>query len=70
MERTEVESSSIAAIGYDMGRRVLEIEFVHGGVYQYSGVPASVYTAMMHSPSKGQFFHRSVRGFYSFTRME
>jgi len=70
MERIPVDSSSIASIGYDMGQRVLEVEFEHGGVYQYAGVPPSVYTAFVNAPSKGRYFHRSVRGFYSYTRTE
>ena len=42
MQRTHVSSSNLESVDYDPSARVLEIAFLNGGVYQYSGVPASV----------------------------
>ena len=39
MERIAVESSNLASIGYDEASMVLEVEFKHGGIYQYFDVP-------------------------------
>ncbi|HKO77819.1 MAG TPA: KTSC domain-containing protein [Flavobacterium sp.] len=44
MRRQSVKSSNIAAIGHDETNKVLEIEFLSGGIYQYLDVP---YYALM-----------------------
>ena len=59
MNRIPVVSSNLASIGYEGG--VLEIEFKSGSVYQYSGVPASVYEALMSAPSHGKYFSAHIR---------
>jgi len=56
MDRVQVESRSISSIGYEVSSRTLEIEFKHGGVYQYFGVPASDYEELMNASSKGPAF--------------
>ena len=47
MKRSRVESSSIAAVGYDLADSTLEVEFRSGAVYLYSGVPKPVFDALM-----------------------
>lgn len=59
MNRIPVVSSNLASVGYEGG--ILEIEFKSGSVYQYSGVPASVYEALMSAPSHGQYFSAHIR---------
>lgn len=61
-----VRSSNIRAIGYEPETRTLEVEFHSGGVYRYSGVPESVYQGLMHSASKGSFFHHHIKDRYPF----
>ena len=41
MERQHVNSSNLESVGYDPTTQTLEIEFLNGGLYQYSGVPES-----------------------------
>ena len=43
MKRTKVSSSNLGSIGYDNTTSILEIEFLHGGIYQYSDVPEHIY---------------------------
>lgn len=69
MKREKVESSSIAAIGYEATTRTLEIAFTNGHVYQYFGVPTSVHQALMLSESKGKFFNDNIRDAYEFKRV-
>lgn len=64
MDRVRVDSSNIRSIGYDVQRQILEIEFTNGGIYQYDGVPKSVYDRFMSSPSKGRFFSAHIRDKY------
>jgi len=64
-----VESSNLKSVGYDPTTRTLEIQFLSGSVYQYSGVPAGVYEALLAAPSKGQYFHRAIRLTYPFKKV-
>jgi hypothetical protein len=64
MIRTSVSSSNVRSVGYDAEAQVLEVEFVSGGVYQYSGVPASVYSSLMSAASKGSYLASHIKNRY------
>ena len=61
MEREPVQSSNLWSVGYDPDSQTLEIEFKGGHVYQYFGVPESLYFDLMNAGSKGSFFHHHIR---------
>ena len=61
MERTRVQSSSISSVGYDRDSSTLEVEFLNGSVYQYFGVPESIFNGLMSAPSKGTFLNQFVK---------
>lgn len=61
MERTPVASSNLASVGYDPNSQTLEIEFHSGSVYQYSGVPQSIYQGLMSAASKGSYFDSFIK---------
>lgn len=61
LERMSVQSSNISSVGYDQASSSLEIEFHHGGVYQYYGVPGHVYEGLMKAESKGSYFHHYIK---------
>ena len=61
MNRTPVESSNLASVGYDESSHTLEVEFNHGGIYQYFDVPISVYQELMAAGSHGQYFAQNVK---------
>lgn len=69
MRKRRVESTNLAAVGYDARTRTLEVEFVNGRVYQYHGVPDSVREQLLRAPSKGQFFNAHIRNSYPFLRV-
>lgn len=46
MQREDVVSRSLASVGYDLDRRVLEIAFHSGAVYHYQNVPEQVWLAL------------------------
>lgn len=70
MKRIPVSSSNIASIGYDPDRRVLEIEFLNGSVYQYFGVPESLYRGLMNASSHGSYFDSYIKkGGFSYNRV-
>lgn len=64
-----LDSSSLAAAGYDDGQHQLDIAFRHGGLYRYFNVSSRVYRALLQSESKGQFFTGRIRGQYRFERL-
>lgn len=70
MFREPVSSRSIAAVGYDDDAEALEIEFVTGAVYRYSGVPQDVFEDLREAPSKGAFFNRLIKDAYPFEQVE
>lgn len=65
MERTEVSSSAVRSIGYNAETQVLEVEYLGGGVYQYTNVPASEYEALMSSSSVGKYLQNNIKSAYS-----
>ncbi|HSK95041.1 MAG TPA: KTSC domain-containing protein [Euzebyales bacterium] len=67
-ELVPVDSSSIAAVGYDPATRVLHVRFVSGRAYLYHDVPPSTYAALLRAESKGAYFNREVRDAFRFTR--
>ena len=48
-------------MGYDESKKILEIEFSSGLVYQFLGVPPKVYADLMHSGEIGKYFSEKVR---------
>ena len=61
MDRIPVSSSNLRAVGYDPDSNSLEIEFLNGGLYRYSGVPASVHAGLMSASSHGSYFDANIK---------
>jgi len=61
MDREPVSSTNLASVGYDASTAVLEVEFNHGGVYQYSGVPEEIYQGLLSAGSHGTFFDQFIK---------
>lgn len=61
MERTQVTSSNVVSVGYDSTTSTCEVEFRHGGVYQYFDVPASEYAALLAAPSVGGYLDAHIK---------
>lgn len=68
IERTPVVSSNIASVGYDKEKKLLEIEFHHGAVYQYFDVPERVYDELMSSPSQGAYFMNEIKSKFNYQK--
>lgn len=69
MIRQPVQSSNLRAVGYNKDTKVLEIEFIKGGVYRYFDVMESVYLGLIGADSKGAYFHEHIRGRYRYKRV-
>lgn len=55
MRLDPVESSMVAAVGYDSELEALVVLFNSGKAYQYLGVPAEVYQGLTEARSKGRY---------------
>ena len=62
MRVTTVESTTLATVGYDENRKLLQVEFCGRAIYRYFGVPAAVHQALLDAPSKGSYFNQAIRG--------
>ncbi len=67
-ERRAVDSSVIASVGYDPKDEALVIEFKHGALYLFSGVPTATAEALMAAESKGRYFNRHIRDRFPYER--
>jgi lysyl-tRNA synthetase class 2 len=54
----------LASAGYDAERRILELEFTSGDVYQYWIVPARVWEELLDAESAGNYFSSHIRDRY------
>jgi hypothetical protein len=63
MNLMPVNSSAIAAVGYD--GHTLAVQFhTSDTIYCHHGVPYSIYADLMQSQSMGAFYNRYIRGRY------
>jgi KTSC domain len=63
-----VQSTNIAAVGYDAG--TLVVQFRDQSIYHYEDLPEQVYQGLLGAESKGRYLHRDVRGRYCYQRKE
>jgi hypothetical protein len=69
MKRISVNSSNLASIGYDEQNEILEIEFNHGGAYQYYDVPKDVHNELMNASSHGKYFIANIKDNYNLKKI-
>jgi KTSC domain-containing protein len=63
MSMISVNSSAIAAIGYQNG--TLAVQFHSSGtIYTHYGVPYAVFQEFMNAGSLGEYYSRHIRGRY------
>jgi len=69
MKRINVISSSIKSIGYDIQKRLLEIEFTREAVYQYKCVDYIDVLGLLFSDSTGKYFDQHIKNNYEFEKI-
>ena len=62
-ERIPLDSSAIEAVTYEETKRTLLVEFRDGDSYLYSGVPKTIYRALLTAESAGGFWNEVKDGF-------
>jgi len=66
----EVSSDVLSLVYYRADSETLTLAFRKGPVYEYSGVPAPVFQALMNTPRKGVFYNQRIRGHFPSCRLE
>lgn len=69
MQRTRVDSSLLASVGYDRDAEVLEVEFVDGRRYRYFDVPPTRVEELLRADSAGRYFNAAIRDRYRYARL-
>ena len=70
MQRQSVTSSNVRSVGYDAATHCLEVEFHNGSVYQYTGVPESVYHGLVSASSVGSYLAQYIKDRYPYHRVQ
>lgn len=64
MKRQPVASSVIREVGYDVEKRILEVETLRYGTLTLHDVPLTTWHFLMAAPSKGLFFYQHIKNRY------
>lgn len=62
-------SSVIRSFQYRPHQRALDVEFVSGRRYRYSGVPGTVASALGEAFSKGRYFNAHIRDYFPYVEL-
>ena len=69
MDMTNVDSSNVAAVGYDEDSSTLQVEFHNGGTYQYFDVPEHLFEGLRDANSVGGFLAANIKGSYRYSKV-
>ena len=64
-----VLSREIEWIGYEHTKKMLQVEFIAGSIYQYQNVPEKVYQDFLSALSHGRFFEGEIKGKYPYRKI-
>jgi KTSC domain len=64
-----VDSSAVAAVGYDRATEELYVEFIDGDLYAYARVPYVIWRALQAADSKGRFVNAVVKPHFPVRRV-
>ncbi|MGB3247204.1 MAG: KTSC domain-containing protein [Sulfitobacter sp.] len=69
IDRHFVRSTSIATLGYDAGKRCLQVEYYNGHLYRIDNVSAGTYQMLQSTEEFDQVFQQQVCAGCSFKRI-
>jgi len=69
MDMTSVNSSNVAAVGYDEDSSTLQVEFTNGATYQYFDVPENIFEELRDAGSVGGYLAEYVKGSYRYSKV-
>lgn len=68
-EMHPVNSSNVAAVGYDAESQTVYVEFLNGSTYAYKGVPEHEFENLRTAPSVGSYLNRNYKNVYPYERV-
>jgi len=63
-------SRAIRTMAYDYKKRILQIQYQNGSVYNYFDVPELTWIALKNAPSKGRYVYYNIRTSFKYTRVK
>lgn len=69
MDMIQVDSSNVAAVGYDQDSSTLQVEFNNGATYQYFDVPEREFNSLRDADSVGKYLASNIKGTYRFSKV-
>jgi KTSC domain-containing protein len=69
-EMQPVNSSNVAAIGYDSADEVVYVQFLNGSRYAYKGVPEHEFERLKMAASVGSYLNRNFKNVYPYERVQ
>jgi len=69
MDMISVDSSNVAAVGYDEDSSTLQVEFNNGGTYQYFDVSVHLFEGLRDADSVGGFLAANIKGSYRYSKV-
>jgi hypothetical protein len=69
IEKVNVSSSVIEAIGYDKDSEILRIWFLNLSVYDYLRVSVYEFEALRSAPSIGSYLTQNIKGLYTYKKI-
>ncbi|GHE77825.1 KTSC domain-containing protein [Thalassotalea profundi] len=70
IEQCPASSSALSAFGYSSINSLLDIEFLDGSIYRYSGITPSIFTGFINASSQGGYFNSNIRNNYTTSQIE
>ena len=67
-EMQPVNSSNIAAVGYDSEDQIVYVQFFNGSTYAYKGVPEHEFDNLLTASSVGSYLNRNYKNVYPYER--
>jgi len=68
-EMIPVQSSNVAAVGYDEVTRTVFVQFLNGTVYIYKDVSQFEFENLKTASSVGSYLHRNFKNVYAYERI-
>ena len=69
MDMNPVNSSNVAAGGYDSDSETLQVEFNNGTTYQYFDIPEQTFEGLRDAGSVGGYLAAHIKGSYRYSKV-
>ena len=70
MIEVSIKSTSVTKASYDALKENLRIAFVNGNIYEYQGVPSTIFTKFRLAKSQGTFLNLNIVNRYKSRRVK